>query len=305
VIYIVGLDSDRTFRHFLSYCVRAGTRIEPINLRELADAGDWRLGLPVDGQSWLRMGRRTVSLDPIASYYCRLIDLTDVQPSAGSALRWRGMLLGLQAWLEAVPGVVVNRPCARVDNFSKPLHESTFSVFGMKVPASITSSDAGKLSEFAASAPSIVKAVSGIRGNARLVLPQEFDDFEPRQGPVHLQRYIKGEDVRAHVLGQYVHAELIRSDAADYRAATKLPHYEPWTLPHIVRSRLIEATSAFGLTFAGWDMKLDAAGTYWVLEANPMPGYDGYDARCHGAISKSLLETLEDAQFSKGTQHET
>jgi hypothetical protein len=48
------------------------------------------------------------------------------------------------------------------------------------------------------------------------------------------------------------------------------------------------------LVMAGWDLKLDSEGTYWCLEANPVPGYRLYDAVVDGAISLALIRLLTD-----------
>lgn len=53
MIYAIGLDSDRTFRHFISSSTRRGIEVQPINLRAVVQEGDWRLVLPDDGLSWL------------------------------------------------------------------------------------------------------------------------------------------------------------------------------------------------------------------------------------------------------------
>lgn len=47
-----------------------------------------------------------------------------------------------------------------------------------------------------------------------------------------------------------------------------------------------------GLELAGFDFKLDAAGEWVALEANPMPGFDYYDRRLDGVISRRLIEML-------------
>lgn len=64
-------------------------------------------------------------------------------------------------------------------------------------------------------------------------------------------------------------------------------------LPAALRDLLVAATSRIGLAFAAWDFKIDSDGTYWCLEANPMPGYGPDDLRCDGAISRALCRYLD------------
>ncbi|QLE57058.1 RimK family alpha-L-glutamate ligase [Nostoc sp. TCL26-01] len=292
MIYVIGIDSDRTFRHFVRETTKRSIAVQAINLRDVILTGDWRLALPDDGLSWLSVGDKKYQLDPHAAYYCRIIDLSTVQSDMALAMRWRSLLAALCSWLEHIPGVVINRPGGRADNFSKPLHEYSLQSWGFNVPASLTSSDGELLAAFASVGKTVVKPASGIRADSRLVTAEEFVDFHPSQGPVHLQRYVSGADVRAHVVGDQVHAEIINCPQVDYRRSYEEAKYSPWQLPESLSQQIIAATAAFGLQFAGWDFKVTEDHQYWCLEANPMPGYDGYDIRDQGRITDSLLALL-------------
>ncbi|HIK03255.1 MAG TPA: hypothetical protein IGS40_00835 [Trichormus sp. M33_DOE_039] len=292
MIYAIGIDSDRTFRHFIRETGKRGIEVQAINLREVIVSGDWRLTLPDDGMSWVSVGDKKFTLDPNGAYYCRIIDLSSVQSDTAAAMRWRSLLAALCVWLEHIPGVVINRPGGRTDNSSKPLHEYSLQSWGFNVPPGLTSSDPELLAAFASLGKTIVKPASGIRADSRLVEAEEFFDFHPSQGPVHLQRYVAGADVRAHVVGDQVHAEIINCQQVDYRRSYQEAKYFPWELPESLTKQIIQATAAFGLQFAGWDFKVTEDHQYWCLEANPMPGYDGYDLRANGRITDSLLALL-------------
>ncbi|AFY31478.1 RimK family alpha-L-glutamate ligase [Calothrix sp. PCC 7507] len=292
MIYAIGLDSDRTFCHFVSEVTQRGIQVQAINLRAVVLEGDWHFTLPDDGSSYISVGEEKFPLDPNGAYYCRIIDLSSVQSDLSLAIRWRGLMVALTAWLEHIPGTVIHRPGDRSDNFSKPLHEYCLQSAGFQVPASITSSHADKLAAFAAKSPTIVKTTSGVRADSRLVQPEEFLDFHPSQGPVHLQRYVAGADIRAHVVGNSVHAELIQCSEVDYRQSFEDADYVAFQLPESLCQQIIAATAAFGLQFAGWDFKVTDDHQFWCLEVNPMPGYDGYDKRANGRITDSLLAML-------------
>jgi glutathione synthase/RimK-type ligase-like ATP-grasp enzyme len=294
-IYLIGLDSDPTFCHFAEFATERGITIEIINLRSIIATGDWQINLPIDDLSWLDDGTTKYKLDPSASYYCRIINLASVQTDLTLAHRWLGLLTGLTAYLEQIPGIVINSPNCRNDNGSKPLHELALQYYGLKVPPSITSSDRSKLTQFTQQyQKAIVKAISGIRADSRLISLKELDNFHSTQGPIHLQQYISGDDVRVHVVGDKYQAELIQCPTVDYRLDSDLAeHFPHHQLPPELAQRLINATKAFGLVFAGWDFKRTPAGEYWCLEANPMPGYDVYDRRCDGKVSELLLELLQ------------
>lgn len=293
MIYAIGLDSDRTIVHFLTHAQRVGREVTAINLRAVAARGSWRLAIPDDGESYLDDGDERVFLRCDGSYYNRTIDLSSVQCSKEQALRWRGLCSALTCWLSAIGGKVVNRPLERIDNSSKPFHAHELMQFGFRVPETLVSSDRSALVTFARQGRTILKAISGIRADAREVTPDELGSFRAEQGPIQLQRRIIGEDLRVHVVGSQAFAERISTVAVDYRrSANDTVTFTPHDLPEELAARMVETTATFGLSFAGWDFKVTPDGLYWCLEANPMPGYDSYDRRADGAISEALLGLL-------------
>ncbi|MBT9317726.1 ATP-grasp domain-containing protein [Leptothoe spongobia] len=291
MIYAIGLDTDKTYIHFLKEAHRRKVEIQPINLRALA-MGEWDIVLPVNEMSALYIDGKYVALDPNGSYFCRLVDLASVFSNFNEATCWRGMIFGLSAWLREIPGVVINRPGFQNHNSSKPFHENFLQSLGFLVPPSITSSDASRLYEFACSGPTIVKTISGVRANCRIVCADEFLDFDSSQGPVHLQRYIDGSDIRAHVIGNVIHAQLIQSSKVDYRLDYQESTFQKYQFPEELDQKIIEATKKVGLTLAGWDFKLTKDNRFWCFEVNPTPAYDSYDRRANGDITSSLIDFL-------------
>ena len=83
----------------------------------------------------------------------------------------------------------------------------------------------------------------------------------------------------------------IRSSVIDYRL-DRNAEYERTELPSETNEGLTLAAAQMGLSFVGWDLKVDKEGGIWCLEANPMPGYSHYDTRSGGAISDALLRLL-------------
>jgi hypothetical protein len=291
MIVAIGLDVDDTFAHFVKQAVALGIDISVVNLRAAVD-GAWRFDLPPRHPATLRHADLTIELKPEDDYYCRLIDLSSHAADTAQARRWQALLNGLRMWLDAVPGRVVNRPGGGWNNSSKPLHESALGKLGFQVPESVTSCDAETLRRFAAEAPSVSKAICGVRADTELATEKDFDDFDPASGPVHLQRLVKGADARIHVVGDEAVAQRTSTDAVDYRRGGGMENLETFEIPESLKQKLIAGTSAMGLAFAGWDFKIDDDGIYWCLEANPMPGYGPYDVRAEGSISRAILRYI-------------
>lgn len=291
-IIAIGLDSDETLLYFLRAVRNSGTEVTAINLRAVAAAGRWRICAPDDGRSWVQAGDCVIPLHAEDAFYVRLIDLSTVQSAHSDAQRWRHLLGPLSVWLESTPTMVINRPGAHIHNCVKPLHEHVLASLGLQVPAGITSADPCRLRSFIRSAPGgvIAKAISGIRANSRLVRAEDVPD-SPGQ-PIHLQHYIEGIDVRVHVVADECFGEGIESDMPDYRASKGRNRFFPITVEPKVQRDIVRATRTFDLEFAGWDFKIDRDGVWWCLEANPMPGYSGYDRRAGGMITAALVRRL-------------
>jgi hypothetical protein len=291
MIVAIGLDIDDTFMRFVVRAVEFGVPIEVVNLRA-AIGGDWRFDLPPSCPAILRYVDRRLVLQPDDAFYCRLIDLSSYTKDDGAARRWHALTLALQQWLDAAAGVVVNRPFGGWHNGSKPLHESLLRDLGFRVPESITSCDADALRRFAREAPAISKTICGMRADTETATEADFADFVSASGPVHLQRFVKGADVRVHVVGNELVAQRLPASTVDYRRGSSMDDMETFELPEDLRGLLVKATRRIGLDFAGWDFKVDDGGNYWCLEANPMPGYGPYDAYSKGAISRALFRHL-------------
>lgn len=289
MITAVGLGTDPTIAYFCDTAARLGAEVQLIDLADVVE-GAWQLNLPADGGSRVSLGPLTHHLDPAGAYYCRLIDLGGVSPTQG--VEWRTVVTAFGSWLELCPGTVVNRPGHANDNACKPLHEARIASLGFDVPPSFTGSRREELIAFAAEGRTVAKALSGQRADCRPVTAADFDEYDERSGPVHLQRFVEGDDVRAHVIGDEVISVRINSAGTDYRL-DRNADFEPFCLPEHVADLVRRGTRDFGLAFAGWDLRVRGE-RYWALEANPMPGYSYYDRKLDGRITRALIRYLQD-----------
>jgi hypothetical protein len=266
-----------------------------LNLRA-AVLGEWYIPLPATEAAEFAFGGHEVSLPPDATFFCRLINLaTHEMPSIESQL-WFSLIQDLSAWLDQIPGKVANRSLAGSHNSTKPLHESILADLGFSVPDSLTSADPEALQSFIAGGLTVSKAISGVRADAALVTSDLLEtEFDASAGPIHLQRFVEGDDARIHVVEDKVVAQRVGGRAGvDYRRDGRFGELEVYQPPVEVQQAVIEATRSLGLAFAGWDFRIEPSGAYWCLEVNPMPGFAGYDRLCGGKISRLLLDFLSD-----------
>jgi hypothetical protein len=292
-IHVIGMESDTTTVHFVQCAHAAGHHVEFVNLRAVV-RHPWQVELDrSDGAAHLRSSEKVEHhLPSDGSYYARVVDLSPVLDPV-EATAWLRLVTGITAFLDAARGTVVNRPSGQAHNGSKPLHEWWLAREGFLVPPSRTTSDRERVYEFLdRHGAAIVKTITGVRGTAQLVDAPRFASFVPSQGPVHLQRWVEGFDVRVHLVGEEAFAERIDGSVVDYRTRGAAVTHRPIEVPDELVVRMRSAAATMGLAFTGWDFRVDPEGRWWCLEANPMPGYDWYDRRCDGAISEALCRVL-------------
>jgi hypothetical protein len=289
MIGVVGTRADPVLLHFATRCVVGGVPFADIDLVEAADRGEWDISLPSATADRIT-GTEQVRLADLTGLYVRPIHLgTTARPSA----RWTGLLEGLTAWMDETDITVVNRPGGHQLNTYKPAHYAWLAANGLCVPPSLLTADPVRVKAFLAAGRTVVKPVSGVRATTREITVSDLDRLAGSDSPVVVQRMIEGDDVRAHVVGDGVFATRFRSDAIDYRK-DRAAEREMIRLPDPLAHLLVRRTADQGLLFAGWDLKVDSAGTYWCLECNPMPGYSHYDRVCDYAISDALIALLRD-----------
>lgn len=293
MIYAFGLRSDNTFAHFLAEAAARGMPVGAIDLRDAIE-GEWVFPVGPAATAELSLSDRIIHLQPTDSFYCRVISLAGIESDLQRVRRWHGLCTGLLAWLNAIPGRVVNNGHGCNHNGSKPLHEAILSSNGFAVPASVTTSDPVEIKAFLDEGRTVSKAICGVRADTTEVTEADFVDFQPDGGPVHLQRLIEGDDARIHVVGTEVIAQRVTSHSIDYRKVGDISRLTEFVPEPAIAERVVRVSQAMKMALTGWDFKIDGAGRYWCLEVNPMPGYCSYDRRCGGAISTALLRYLSD-----------
>ncbi len=296
-ILVIGFGSDTTTRWTVDRLRSRGCDAHVLDLARFLEEG-WIEGDLRDPPA-VRVRLRDESLDPLGAYggiYVRLITLAR-RPGLSAAVQARtGQRMDLLAWLlDQLPGRVVNRPGSGLSNSVKPFQALHLRRFGLDVPSLIATNDPSSEELVVEPSNLVFKSNSSIRSIVQRLTSAERGRLERLTCcPVLFQRYIEGPDVRVHVVGERCFALGIESSTTDYRyAPAEDRHYSRWEVPEDISSACRAFMAWDGVSFAGIDFKVERrTGRWYVLESNPMPGYEGYDRRLNHAISDALLDHL-------------
>ena len=173
--------------------------------------------------------------------------------------------------------MVVNRPAAGRSNASKPYQLGLIAQAGFQVPDTLVTTDPAAARAFLREHGRLVyKSLSGIRSIvATLDARDEARLDNVRTGPVQLQAYVAGLDVRVHIVGEQWFACSVRSTAADYRyagAAGTTAELSAFELPEHVGRQLVALVQGMNLLVAGGGPPLDARRLMGLLRGQSFPG---------------------------------
>ena len=152
-----------------------------------------------------------------------------------------------------------------------------------------------------ASGGEVIAKPSGGGAEARLVddaLLARLEDV--KDAPVIFQERVRGDDVRATVVGdRVVCAVTIDSDTLDYRSGDAYrrgeARYTPLTLPPDVEALCVRVARLCGHVLSGVDLKRTSDGRFIVLEANSAPVYLDIERKTGAPITDAVLDWLEQA----------
>lgn len=205
---------------------------------------------------------------------------------------------GLTALLEDLPCAVVNRLAGAMSNNSKPYQALLVRECGLLTPPTLVTNDPKAALRFydECQGEVIYKSLSGIRSIVRRVEADQLARLPLlRHGPAQFQAFIPGENVRVHTVGDQLFATRVRSNAVDYRYASRDGHgveMEPTTLPPVVAEACMRLARRLDLLLAGIDLKEDPDGNYYCFEINPCPGFLYYEQYTGQPISTALANLL-------------
>lgn len=238
---------------------------------------------------WIESGGRRFAIEDIGGAYIR-----PGEPPSGAAHRAAVALLALASSLR---GVVVNRPAAGRSNASKPYQLGLIAKAGFQVPDTLVTTDPVAGRAFLREHGRLVyKSISGIRSIVATL--DRSDDArldDVRTGPVQLQKYVEGLDVRVHVVGKQWFACSVQSAAADYRyaqATGTTAELSAFELPEDVGRLLVALVRGMHLEVAGVDLRYTPNGSWVCFEVNPSPGFPWYEDATGHPIADAIADML-------------
>ncbi|MFH8729085.1 hypothetical protein [Streptomyces termitum] len=302
-VLIVGSPHDRTIVHTVRSARHQGVAFLFFDLVEFLRSGTYRWdSLARCGR--LSTGTLTVDLpDPrITGIYARLLDVVGgfgAPDRAAASARLRA----LTEILSTVDALVVNRPGTDLSNWAKTYHLGLLARCGFRVPASLLTNDAEEARAFLRARPrAVYKGASGEKTVASAFDPAQADRLGLLpHSPVLFQERVPGADVRTHLAGTEHVSERIDCDGVNYQYCRDGKTFTPTRLPDDVAEHCLAYQALSGLSFIGFDFMVGDDGSYTVLEANPMPGYDGYDRRLDLRVSRALFTLLRATAPGKTT----
>lgn len=285
MILLIGQNNDPPLRAVAAELERMGALYLFVN-------GNTKLLKPWQpgSEAVLSVSGRLLPLEEVRSAYLRPLGL-------GASESERQALGTLLTWADQSPAQVVNRPAASLPNNSKPLQAQWITRLGFQVPETLITTDPQAASDFALLHKEVVyKSTSGVRSIVRRLSSDRFAELQNvRHCPTQFQRYIPGNDLRVHVIGETISALRIVSDRDDYRYATRdggAIEVSQVELDPTVADSLRAVVKQMSLLVAGIDLRRMPTGELYCLEINPSPAFTYYEQLAGVALARAIAELL-------------
>lgn len=297
MILCIGLAADDTFCYALSALKKHSVKFDVIDFAQFTYSGQISIPFNDLDSTILSMHDMHYALDSYKSAWVRLIDISSNAPDKKLQQKSFGLYQALGYLFSHSSLRVMNSPFAEKSNFTKLYHSiSLASISGWCTPRTCLTSNKSRAVEFINSCDErvIFKGASGIKTWATIYESQKHLERLSSLSfcPVLFQELIEGPDVRVHVVGENIFAELIESTEVDYRISHTNKHTQI-ELPKDISLGCINLSKNIGIPFCGIDFKIQrSTGIWFFLEVNSMPCFQGYDKRTGGKISKALVDWL-------------
>ncbi len=302
--FVIGYGSEGVIEHFNEKSAHRNYTFLDIDLH-VCDA-HFNAQITKQGLLW-RTGSEEWLIAFNAPIYHRFFMREEADPA--SASRLQQAYDAFLAFSVASPAdcLFINRPLNGALNSSKIAHSRILQTHGFQVPFAFACTERSKL--VGRSGDFISKGCSGVRTIARQFSAPEAGGLAAHlRVPAMLQSFVRGPDVRVHILGYQSVALRFDTDSDDYRYAKRFG-FDLTVTETDMPSHLLPCCWSYmkaeRLEFVGFDFKVDEDGSWWLLEANPMPGYAYFDKNCDGKITDLIWTALDRGYSNMGAKPHT
>jgi glutathione synthase/RimK-type ligase-like ATP-grasp enzyme len=200
----------------------------------------------------------------------------------------------MQHFLNSLPFPVANHPYSGRSNGSKPYQMSLLTKGGFTVPTWIASNEEQVVEDFSRQCKNgaIYKSCSGLRSKVRLLNEELLRRLRDGTSPVVVQEYIKGYDVRIHIVKNRIFATKVISFGIDYRFENDGNEFQETSAPDLIQNMCINFAQVEHLTIAGFDFRVAEDGQWYCLEVNPVPTFLPYEMTTGQPIGNALLDVF-------------
>jgi len=294
---VLGLPHEPPVAAVIRELVRMGAPHAVVDQRRLV-AGNARTWWTADGAGGvIDVDGTQIPLDDVTGVYTRLTtwaDLPEVAENPNVLIHVRGIHDAVEAWLETTSARVINRTSANDTNNSKP-YQAMIIRDHFQIPATLVTNDPGAVAAFRQEFGNIIyKSVSGERSIVTAFTDADLDRLHLlSNAPVQFQEYVRGVDVRVHVVGSEVFASSVKSDAVDYRYdRSGGGAISPMQVSDEVAAECVALSARLGLELSGVDLRYADDGRIVCFEVNPSPAYTVYEDATGQPIAAAIARRL-------------
>ena len=306
MILLTGIPSERPLELVIEACQRQDIPYALFNQRE---AHHSQLTLEIkDGQvdGVIRLRETDYPLSGFDGVYVRMMDhrhLPEVQEDGILAVDPQARDKSLQfhelflIWLEVAEARIMNRGRNMRSNGSKPYQAQFITASGLLIPPTCITNDPAVVQAFRKEHGRVIyKSTSSVRSIVQELVGFKVNELDSiRFLPTQFQALIEGTDIRVHVVGDMVFPTEIRSQAVDYRYASRDDHDVEMvaiTLEPAIEEACLDLSRRLKLPLCGIDLLRTAAGEYYCFEVNPSPGFSYFQENSGQDIAGAIAHYL-------------
>jgi len=266
---------------------------------------------PIKKQGWIEdINQKKIQLKNISSVIVRRPQ-SPIKENSKATNRFynREILHGLRSVLESIDATWMNHPNSNEAASSKPKNLRLATEIGLKVPATLISSDPILLTNWLnKNKYCVMKSISyGLmqdKNDSKMAFTQRIPaNFNINENivngvPILLQKEIKKSyDIRVTVVGDKIFsASLPSNDNVDWRTYDNKSKWKRFELPKNISDSCLKMCKKLNLNFAAIDLVIDKENHFFFLEINPNGQWVWIEKETGLPISKAIVNVLTEEQ---------